>query len=207
MLIIDEGQDFQERKLANPFNQISKEPISRIFFMEDPSQSIYESDDNVLSREWPLIKSPVNYRSPRNITQLINNLSLLDNIVESGSFFGGFPLDIRVYKGKTLIDQTFLAISKLRADGFSLDKIVVLTFKGSGSSIFFNNENSRKKIDIQLKYYKGVNPIDDTPIFSEGNCRLETLYRFKGQAAAAIVITEMNLDELDERIKRNYLLL
>ena len=34
-------------------------PISRIFFMEDPSQSIYESDDNVLSREWPLIKSPV----------------------------------------------------------------------------------------------------------------------------------------------------
>ena len=136
------------------------------------------------------------------ITQLINNLSLLDNLVESGSFFGGFPLDIRVYTEGTLIDQTFLAISKLRADGFSLDKIVVLTFKGSGSSIFFNNENARKKIDIQLKYYKGVNPIDDTPIFSEGNCRLETLYRFKGQAAAAIVITEVDLDELDEKNKK-----
>ena len=79
---------------------------------------------------------------------------------------------------------------------------MVLTFKGSGSSIFFNNENARKKIDIQLKYYKGVNPKNDTPIFSEGNCRLETLYRFKGQAAAAIVITEVDLDELDEKNKK-----
>ena len=90
ILIIDEGQDLTmlsqvENNWLDRLMLLAK-PSSRIFFMEDPSQSIYSTKINTRDESWPLINSPVNYRSPRNVVQLINNLSS-DKQIESGNHF------------------------------------------------------------------------------------------------------------------------
>jgi superfamily I DNA and RNA helicase len=40
------------------------------------------------------------------------------------------------------------------------------------------------------------------PIYSEGELLLESVYRFKGQSAPAVILAEVDFDALDERETR-----
>ena len=53
-----------------------------------------------------------------------------------------------------------------------------------------------------LTHYTGQFGAHGHPIFSEGDLRIETLRRFKGQAAAAVVLTEIDFETFTDLERR-----
>jgi superfamily I DNA/RNA helicase len=41
-----------------------------------------------------------------------------------------------------------------------------------------------------------------TPLYSDGDLLLETVHRFKGQAAPCVILTEVDFEALDELVER-----
>jgi superfamily I DNA and RNA helicase len=53
-----------------------------------------------------------------------------------------------------------------------------------------------------MKTYTGRYDLLGQPIYSDGDVLLESVYRFKGQAAPAIVFAEIDFEQLDDRAVR-----
>jgi len=53
-----------------------------------------------------------------------------------------------------------------------------------------------------MRTFTGRYDLFGKPEFSEGEVLMESVYRFKGQAAPAVVFTEVDFDHLDERTAR-----
>jgi superfamily I DNA and RNA helicase len=53
-----------------------------------------------------------------------------------------------------------------------------------------------------LRGFTGRYDLFGQPVFTEGELLVESVYRFKGQAAPAVVLTEVDFDDLDERAMR-----
>jgi superfamily I DNA and RNA helicase len=53
-----------------------------------------------------------------------------------------------------------------------------------------------------LRSFTGRYDLLGHPVYSEGDLLLETVYRFKGQAAPAVIFTEIDFETLDEKAVR-----
>ena len=51
----------------------------------------------------------------------------------------------------------------------------------------------------QLKSFSGQYDLFGNPLFREGDLLAESVYRFKGQSAPAVIFTEIDFAELDEK--------
>ena len=52
------------------------------------------------------------------------------------------------------------------------------------------------------KSFTGKYDLLGSPIFSEGDLLIESVYRFKGQSAPCVVLTEVDFETLDEKALR-----
>lgn len=197
VLVVDEGQDF-EKEWGQALVSMVKDS-GRIIWLEDPSQDLYKRWDTDWA-DWVKISSPINYRSPQRIVNLMNALELTPEELESGNSYAGMVPEIYSYEDGTVLEATECAVSDLIAEGYSPDAIAVLSFRGISSSKLFSREItsiSGLPIKKSLGYDdKGV------PLWSDGTLFLDTLFRFKGQCADAVVLTEIDFDAWDENIKK-----
>ncbi len=80
---------------------------------------------------------------------------------------------------------------------------MVLTLRGVGSSELFKLPTDESLGQYKLKRSIGFDH-EGKPIYSDGNILLETVYRFKGQAADAVVLvdesSEPQSDTQDNRL-------
>ena len=53
-----------------------------------------------------------------------------------------------------------------------------------------------------LRRFTGEYDLFGQPVYSEGDVLLESVYRFKGQAAPAVIFAEIDFDELDDKAVR-----
>jgi hypothetical protein len=53
-----------------------------------------------------------------------------------------------------------------------------------------------------LKSFTGAYDLLGNPIYSAGEVLMETVYRFKGQAAPCVIFTEIDFEEYDETAMR-----
>jgi len=53
-----------------------------------------------------------------------------------------------------------------------------------------------------LKSWQGRYDLFGKPEFSEGELLIETVYRFKGQSAPCVILTEVDFDSFDELAQR-----
>jgi superfamily I DNA and RNA helicase len=53
-----------------------------------------------------------------------------------------------------------------------------------------------------LRVFGGRYDLLGHPVYSEGDLLLETVYRFKGQAAPAVIFTEIDFETLDAKAER-----
>ncbi len=53
-----------------------------------------------------------------------------------------------------------------------------------------------------LRSFTGAYDLFGTPVFREGGLLAESVYRFKGQSAPALIFTEIDFEELDEQTLR-----
>ena len=198
-LVIDEGQDF-DPAWAQSLIGMAK-PGARLLWLEDPEQSLYEREPVSLP-EWVTLASPVNYRSPQRLVEFINGLALTDEPVEAGSAVVGFVPAWYVHEnGTSPLAATELAIKELLAAGYSAANIAVLSLRGLSASVIAGDAGPTRLAGERVKRQTGFDA-DGNAQWSAGGLLVDTVFRFKGQAADAVVITEIDFEELGLRERR-----
>jgi len=196
-IIIDEGQDFQTPWKDNILKLLR--PQSRAWWMEDPMQNLYGRPPVELPG-WVVIRSETNYRSPQDILGHLNRLLPAGRIVEAGSPLTGSEVEIISYTDAAdLIAQTKRAITQCISAGFKRDMIALVTYRGRENSLLTPYDRLGA---YSLKAFTGSYDLFGNPVFSEGDVLVDSVYRFKGQAAPCVIFTEIDFETLDEGVLR-----
>lgn len=197
VLIVDEGQDF-DKTWGDALVMMVKDD-GRIIWLEDPSQDLYGRWQTNWP-DWVKMSSPINYRSPQRLVSLMNALELTDDHLEAGNGYAGMIPNIEPYQSGMEIQATENAVLDLIAEGYDPESIAVLSYRGVATSKLLSS-----KVDelagLKVKKFTGYDS-QGKATWSEGKIFVDTLFRFKGQCADAIVLTEIDFDEWNENVKR-----
>ena len=108
--------------------------------------------------------------------------------------------NIEPYQEGMEVEATESAIKDLIADGYAPESIAVLSFRGFANSKVLSSE-AVELAGLKVKKFTGYDN-HGSATWSDGQIFVDTLFRFKGQCADAIVLTEIDFDEWTENIKR-----
>lgn len=191
LLIIDEGQDFDPQWVASLLPLLK--PSGRLYLMEDESQRLYDREAFDLP-DAVMLNCNDNYRSPRAVCQVINALGLVvPAILSKSPYQGELPEFLQYDSEATLIEQTEQAVFSLLEQGFTLSDIVILTGHGRSKSSLLNVERIGR---FMTRRFTGAYTRNGDPVWSDGELMVESIYRFKGQSAPAIILSELDFTEL-----------
>lgn len=196
LLIIDEAQDFAPGWVESLCNQLK--PGGRLYLLEDDHQRLYKQDDFELA-EAVLIRCRDNFRSPRAICDVINGLALVPSIRSMNPYPGELP-EIRTYESdEQLVAATEAAVAALLARGFALDDIAIVTGRGHQKSTLLKQDRIGA---WATRRYTGEYDRNGEPRWSDGELLVESVYRYKGQSAPAVIVAEFDFAELDDGARR-----
>ncbi len=196
VLVIDEGQDFSAGWRDAALRLLK--PEGRAIWLEDPMQNLYGREPVPLPG-WITLRADGNFRSPRQIVGLLQALSPEGAAVEAMSPFAGADIDVLSYPaGDTgqMQAQTRQAITRCLGAGFARADMAIVSFRGRENSALLNLDALGHHT---LKSFSGTYDLFGNPEFREGELLAESVYRFKGQSAPAVIFTEIDFDELDDR--------
>lgn len=196
LLIIDEAQDF-EPAWINTLLCLLK-PDGLLYVLEDPEQRLYERTPWSLP-DTVTITCDDNFRTSRTLCAAINGLQLTERpIIAKSAYQGEWPEFTEVPDEHAMLRATEQAVNALLEQGFSLDDIVVLSFHGQHKAPLMQRDQLGP---WALSRFTGAFR-DDKPVYTEGKLRVESVYRFKGQSAPAVVITDIDFATWDDQIRR-----
>ena len=197
LLVIDEAQDFDAGWVESLCSRLK--PGGRLYVLEDESQRLYQHEGFDLS-DAVTIDCSDNFRSPRTICDLINGFALVRPPIRSLNPYQGEMPGIRTYDNdEELLAGTEAAIAALLARGFTLADIAVIGGRGRERSALLN----RVAIGPHLtRRFTGEYDRNGEPCWSNGDLLVESVYRYKGQSAPAVVVTEFDFCELDDVARR-----
>ncbi|NMG45701.1 nuclease [Aromatoleum toluvorans] len=191
-LIVDEGQDFRE-DWRDALLRLLR-PGARAWWLEDPLQNLYERPPVALPG-WVRLTSERNYRSPGDILSALNRMLPLARPLEAGSPLTGSDVEILTWADSAeLIDATKRAMTRAIGLGFRRDMIATITFRGREHSAFTPYDRLGAH---RLKAFSGTYDLLGNPVYSDGDFLIDSVYRFKGQAAPCVIFTEIDFAELD----------
>ena len=184
-LIVDEGQDFETEwfEILRLFLRTG----ANILWLEDSDQNIY-SKTPVSLEGFVRYRCAVNYRSPESIAGFMANT--LSIPFEQGNHLPGLGVDVHGYEKPD--EQPKIVgkiVQNLMRQGFEHDDIVVLTCRGVKSSVFSDLD---KVGGLGLRYFTGEYDSDGNQLWSEGRLTFDSIYRFKGQEAPAVILVDVN---------------
>ncbi len=176
VVVVDEAQDM-DQGWVNALISMAKSD-ARVTVLADPEQSLYARE--AFNAPWPVIESPVNFRSPHKLVDFMNHLELCDRPIEAGSTIVGFDPIWHWYVDQAdMVDQTEQALKELMDQGYAPENIVILTYQGLANSRFFASDAPKTLNEIALKRQDGYDPAGQVK-YTDGRVLVETLYRFKG---------------------------
>lgn len=196
VLIVDEGQDFSET-WRDALLRLLK-PEGRALWLEDPMQNLYMREPVSLPG-WVQLHAHGNYRSPRQIVELLAQLSPAAAEVVAAGPFSGAEIDVLTYpEGDTsqMHAQTRQAITRCLGAGFTRADMAIVSFRGREQSALLNLDALGPHT---LKSFNGRYDLFGNPVFRDGELLTESVYRFKGQSAPAVILTEIDIESLDEK--------
>jgi superfamily I DNA and RNA helicase len=123
--------------------------------------------------------------------------------VEAGSPFKGADIEEMIYPEgdeEAMLAQTRRAVTSCLAAGFGRQDIAICAFRGREKSAILKLD--RLSDSHTLRSFTGAYDLFGNPVFREGGLLAESVYRFKGQSAPALIFTEIDFEELDERALR-----
>jgi len=192
-IIIDEGQDFTTEWKDNLLKLLRAN--GKAWWLEDPMQKLYRRPDVDL-KGWVTLRSDSNYRTPRDILENISSLISLPSPIAACSPLSGSDVQILTYSDTAgLIEETKRAITQGIAQGYKRNMIAVVSFRGREKSSLAAFD---KLGPFSLKRFSGTYDLLGNPIYTDGDILIESVYRFKGQAAPCVILTEVDFEELDE---------
>jgi hypothetical protein len=200
VLIVDEGQDFSIA-WRNILLRMLKDG-GRATWLEDPTQNLY-GREMVPLPGWVTLHSHTNYRSPRQIVEMLASIGEARQPVEAASPFEGAEIEALVYPEDdtdAMLAQTKHAITLCLAAGFARQDIAIASFRGRKKSAILGLDTMGDA--HTLKSFTGEYDLFGNPVFREGGLLAESVYRFKGQSAPAVIFTEIDFEQIDELVFR-----
>ncbi|MDX5362961.1 MAG: ATP-dependent helicase [Pseudazoarcus pumilus] len=196
-LIVDEGQDFAEDWRDALLRLLT--PEGRAWWLEDPMQNLYERPEVALPG-WVRLTSGRNFRSPSDIVALLNRRLELTQPMEAGSPLAGSEVEVLLWGDEAeLMERTRRAITRAVGLGFRREHIALVTFRGRENSRFTGLERIGQH---SLRAFTGRYDLVGSPEFTHGDFLIDSVHRFKGQAAPCVIFTEIDFDTLDVRNQR-----
>ncbi len=196
-VIIDEGQDWTERWRDQVFRHAR--PDARLLWLEDPLQNLYGRPPVALSG-WVGLRSQDNYRSPRPIVRFLQGIVGEDVGIGAASPIDASEVEILIYRDKSeLLSQIKIGIKQCYAAGFKKADVAVISYHGRESSHLMRHDRLG---DFTFRRFAGTYDLFQRPIYEEGDILMESVMRFKGQAAPAVVFSEIDFSELDDKAVR-----
>lgn len=191
-LIVDEGQDFEPEWLDILKLFLWEE--HQIVWFEDRDQSI-RGASGVDLPGFVTYHARTNFRSPERISQFISKA--LPFKFEIGNSLPGYEVGVHRYAAHA--DQKKI-IGRLVTDmvrsGFDVRDIAVLTCRGV-------NKSPLSTIDTfggrRVRRFTGDYDGDGSQIFTEGELLFDSIYRFKGQEAHAVIL--LDVDPTEDRLE------
>ena len=184
-LIVDEGQDFEQEWVE----------ILKLFLRDDQEILWLEDQDQNLRDQPPVVldgfvgyRARRNYRSPDSIARFIRRT--LPFKFEGANDLPGLGVGVTPYSKAA--DQPAAVgkiVNGLLEQGFGFDDIVILTLRGSGESVFSNRE--RVGGYILRRFTQGYD-LFGNQLMTPGKLLFESVRRFKGQQAPAIVLVDLD---------------
>jgi superfamily I DNA and RNA helicase len=198
LIILDEGQDLQSEWVGCLLGQLKDN--GRFYLMEDEDQRLYDDREGFELHGAVIITSQENFRSPHAICQTIDAFGLASKpVYAKGPYKGDLP-DFHVFKDDAeLVSKTEQTIVSLLERGFKLEDIAVLSWHGRANSKLLNANSIGR---FSTKHFTGQYTADSEPVWTEGDLLTESVYRFKGQSAPAVVFTEIDFDDMSEKDRK-----
>lgn len=199
VLIIDEGQDFAEHWRDAMLRLLR--PQGRALWLEDPMQNLYGRAPVPLPG-WVTLHSQSNYRSPRQIVDLLAAIVPESERIQAASPFIGADVERLVYPADdaaAAADATKQAITRCLGANFARSDIALLSFQGRAHSPLLQADRLGQHT---LRSFTGDYDLLGNPVYRDGQLLAESVYRFKGQSAPAVIFTEIDFEALDDRTVR-----
>ncbi len=182
-LVVDEGQDFEQEWWETL--QLFLRDGADVLWLEDPDQNL-QGRPPVRLDGFVGFRARVNYRNPDSIARYIRRHLPFD--FEPGNDLPG--LGVGEHRCENPADQPRIVarvIQDLVKQGFSHEDIVILTCHGVQNSVF-------SALDavggVKLRRFTGEYTPEGNQVLSEGRITFDSVYRFKGQEAAAVVLVD-----------------
>lgn len=206
LLLIDELQDFTAEWVSAILPRVRDD--GQLVLLDDPGQCLYPDREEIELPGSVLITCDDNHRSPRRVVEMINLLRLGDREVHARSPLAGELPDLHVYepqspptRSDSLQHRTVEAVQAYLEEGLGLQDIALLVWRGREHSALLKLDRLG---DWRLSKFTGAYDTKGEPVWTDGDLRVDTVRRFKGQSAPAVVVTEVDFDTLDT-IRRHLL--
>ncbi|HVL58103.1 MAG TPA: ATP-binding domain-containing protein [Burkholderiaceae bacterium] len=196
-VIVDEGQDFPEAWRDQVL--ALAEPHARVIWLEDPLQNLYAREPVALPG-FVRLRARSNFRSPRAVISMLQPLLPPEVAIEARGPLNDGDVELITYRDpRGALDATKEAVTHCLAAGFRRADIAIISFRGRDASALLS---AGRLGPHTLRAFTGRYDLLGQPLYSDGELLVESVYRFKGQAAPAVVLSEIDFDALDARAVR-----
>jgi hypothetical protein len=198
LLVVDEVQDLQPEWVQALLSRLRS--AGRAVLMEDQAQQLYVDRVAFDVADAVTVTSNENFRSPRALVRLINGLRLVDVDIEALSpFEGELPDPIIHDLAGEVVRCTVEAVERCIRRGFDVSDIAVISLRGRERSLL---QGLDRLGQWPVRRFTGRYDDGGGAVWTDGELLIDSVRRFKGQAAQAIVLTECDMPEFDPLSRR-----
>ena len=195
-LIVDEGQDFQVEwhEIIQLF--LTEDAVQ--LWLEDPLQNL-RGTDAVPLPGFVTYNETSNFRTPTNIAAFIRKS--LGQDFRQRNMLPGLGVQLFDYSKKGQLEGKLAhRINELVKAGFKLDDISIISCRGMDST---GLRDTDRLGGHSIRRFTGEYDENKNQIYTDGDVLFDTIFRYKGQQAPVIILTD--LDEslaLNERSRK-----
>ncbi len=191
LLVIDESQDFNPEWVDALYQELKDD--GRLYVMGDENQKLYERESFDLAGA-VRIECNENFRTPQNVVYAINKLHLIDQTIEACSDHAGEAPHFYTHDEQPGAHTAALneCLQNLWSQGIDPSQVVLVTYRGLDKSKVMNSDYAGGK-----KIKRPMRDADGNSMLTDGELRVETVNRFKGQSAPVVVFCEIDFEELN----------
>ena len=196
-IIVDEGQDFSADWAQQLWRHADDD--ARRIWLEDPMQNLYARPPIELPG-WVTLRAHSNFRSPRPVVRMLQALLPAAEHIEAASPFEADEVELLSYDAAhPLTTRVKEAIRLCFAAGFHAQDVAIISWRGREQSELLRHDRLGANA---LRSFTGQYDLLGQPEYSGGEVLIESVYRFKGQSAPAVILAEIDFETLDERTLR-----
>ncbi|WPL11995.1 ATP-binding domain-containing protein [Thiorhodovibrio litoralis] len=192
-LIVDEAQDF-EGEWFEAVRLFLREEAAMLW-LEDPNQNVRSTTPMALQeQDFVGYQSLLNYRSPESIARFIRE-ALPEFSFTGANDLPGLGVQVTPYQESS--EQPKLVgrlVGQRLKQRFQPQDIAILSCRGVGSTAL---KDCARVGNHTLRRFTNTYDLLGNQIYSDGQILFDTVRRFKGQQAAAVILVDVDPRETD----------